>query len=165
MKSPQQSWREYYERKKNDPEFMARRRKSVKDCIDKIRHTPEFKAKEKQRHLEYSVKVRDSKEFRKKRSDHLAKYRANPETYPIVLRTNEKWIRHNPEKNKAHNVVHAAIKAGKLIRPSSCARCGDCPPPARDGRSQLHAHHEDHSKPLDVEWLCAFCHGNERRKH
>ena len=27
------------------------------------------------------------------------------------------------------------------------------------------AHHEDYSKPLQVTWLCAFCHAKERRKY
>jgi hypothetical protein len=51
---------------------------------------------------------------------------------------------------RAHNVVSRAIKSGELIRPNRCQRCSlPCKP---------HAHHDDHSKPLDIMWLCPVCH-------
>jgi hypothetical protein len=61
-------------------------------------------------------------------------------------------------KQRARLAVRLAIKRGDLIRPSSCSRCGVTPPPAADGRSQIHGHHHDYSLPLDVEWICAKCH-------
>ena len=36
------------------------------------------------------------------------------------------------------------------MRPEACQRCG------KECRTQ--AHHDDHSKPLDVMWLCPVCH-------
>jgi len=57
-----------------------------------------------------------------------------------------------------HGHVRRAIAAGRLVRPNSCQRCGKSPPPNKAGISQIHAHHHDHSKPLDVEWLCVGCH-------
>lgn len=49
-----------------------------------------------------------------------------------------------PERIKAREKVHNAIKSGKLIR-LPCEKCGE---------TQSHAHHEDYSKPLDVKWFC-----------
>lgn len=62
---------------------------------------------------------------------------------------------------RAYRLVRSAIERGKLIRPLTCARCGKQPNPTSDGRSAIHAHHSDYSKPLDVEWLCPSCHRAE----
>ena len=51
---------------------------------------------------------------------------------------------------KAHNDVNNAIAAGKLIRPSYCEWCFE--------KKNVEGHHEDYSKPLDVDWLCTKCH-------
>jgi len=61
-----------------------------------------------------------------------------------------KWAKKNPEKVAAHATVHRAVLSGALARPDACEQCGK--------RSKLHAHHEDHSKPLEVRWLCPPCH-------
>jgi hypothetical protein len=56
----------------------------------------------------------------------------------------------NPEKAAAHRAVSAALRSGRLVRPSSCAHCERvCVP---------HGHHDDYSKPLVVQWLCRACH-------
>lgn len=62
----------------------------------------------------------------------------------------------DPAKQKAREIVRGAIRAGKLVRPANCGRCG------KEGK--IEAHHEDYSKPLVVQWLCQLCHGGERRK-
>lgn len=56
------------------------------------------------------------------------------------------------EKKRAHYAVEMAIKKGLMARPSACSRCGRTQFP-------IHGHHENYSKPLDVIWLCAPCHG------
>jgi hypothetical protein len=69
----------------------------------------------------------------------------------------------------AHSAVQRALKSGRLVRPTACARCGAADSPLRDGRSGLHAHHADYGRPLDVEWLCVTCHlgmgGPSKRVH
>ena len=57
------------------------------------------------------------------------------------------YIKKNPEKRKAHNMVSNAIRANKLTR-QLCEICGE----------KAHAHHEDYSKPLEVRWLCPTHH-------
>lgn len=68
------------------------------------------------------------------------------------------------EAQRARGAVRRAINRGALIRPDVCNRCGQSPGPAKDGRSQLHAHHHDYAKPLEVEWLCVPCHRKETPK-
>lgn len=60
----------------------------------------------------------------------------------------------NPEKYRARTAVNNAVRDGRLVR-QPCEGCGS---------RKVHAHHEDYSKPLDVRWLCAFCHGLAHRR-
>lgn len=50
----------------------------------------------------------------------------------------------------ARTKVHAAVKAGEIIKPTICASCGT--------EALLQGHHEDYSKPIEVIWLCDPCH-------
>ena len=61
-------------------------------------------------------------------------------------------------KGRARDALHKAVYRGKIIKPSRCQDCGDPVP-----KEQLHGHHEDYGKPLDVEWLCGTCHGARHR--
>lgn len=57
-------------------------------------------------------------------------------------------IRRNPLKNKVRNALQAKIRQGKIKR-LPCEVCGEI-------KSQ--AHHNDYSKPFEVNWLCAEHH-------
>ncbi len=61
--------------------------------------------------------------------------------------------RQDPVRLAAYTVLRKARRHG-VINEMPCIRCGSM--------LNLHAHHEDYSKPLEVEWLCASCH---RRRH
>lgn len=58
----------------------------------------------------------------------------------------------DPVKHRAHVAVENAVKDCRLFRPAVCESCG------ASGRA-IQAHHHDYAKPLDVQWLCAPCHG------
>lgn len=60
------------------------------------------------------------------------------------------WREENPEKYEAHLAVNNAILAGRLTRPKECSHC--------QKEARVEAHHEDYSKPLNVRWLCSYCH-------
>jgi hypothetical protein len=55
-------------------------------------------------------------------------------------------------KELARIALREAVKAGRIIRPNQCEDCGTTEKP-------IQAHHADYSKPFDVDWLCAPCHG------
>jgi len=59
-------------------------------------------------------------------------------------------LKRYPERVKCRQLVTNALSSGKLKRPSTCSSCG--------GKCKPHAHHDDYSKPLDVDWLCRHCH-------
>lgn len=69
------------------------------------------------------------------------------------------WRERNPEHYAALNKAHLAIKynveRGHITRPERCEWCGSDGP--------LEAHHEDHTRKLDVVWLCRDCHGLTKR--
>ena len=56
-------------------------------------------------------------------------------------------------KKAAWQMVFRAERDGRLIKPKSCEFCG------RTVKStQIFAHHEDYTIPLDVHYLCDVCH-------
>lgn len=66
-------------------------------------------------------------------------------------------------KDSAQNKLEKAVQRGKILRPTSCERCGETPPRFKNGRTAIQAHHHDYSKPLDVHWLCQRCHHLEHQ--
>ena len=63
--------------------------------------------------------------------------------------------RKHPERHRANQAVYMAVKKGKIIRPEVCPLCEGVP---------VEAHHEDYSKPLDIDWLCKKCHTERHRE-
>jgi hypothetical protein len=61
-------------------------------------------------------------------------------------KSNKVYARKNPEKIQAHNTLNHARQRGEILR----LPCGvpGCNNPTSE------AHHEDYSKPLDVDWMC-----------
>ena|SRR6266850_4092808 len=67
-----------------------------------------------------------------------------------------RWVKRNLIKKAAWSAVQHAIESGKLVRPACCSRCGLV--------CAAEAHHKDHSKKLEIVWLCRSCHGVEHAK-
>lgn len=63
------------------------------------------------------------------------------------------YIERNPIKRAAHIAVGNAVRDGRLIK-QPCEICGD---------EQVHAHHDDYAKPLEVRWLCNTHHNEWHR--
>lgn len=68
-------------------------------------------------------------------------------------------------KDRAHNLIEAALRDGILERPELCDECGTSPPPFKDGRNPIQAHHPDYNDPLRVMWLCQPCHHDWHKRH
>jgi hypothetical protein len=74
-----------------------------------------------------------------------------------VSRYAQRWLKEHPERLAAKIALQAALRRGVLVRPKRCQSCGI------GGRIEVH--HEDHTKPLEVVWLCRKCHAATRRKY
>ncbi len=59
------------------------------------------------------------------------------------------------ERERVRKAFAQAIRRGRIIRPKHCSKCGT--------EGVIHGHHEDYSKPFDVQWLCTRCHGIAHR--
>ena len=89
----------------------------------------------------------------KNRSDKVDYYRAYEHTRGYHNKNPEyqrEYRARNQEKYVAHTLLNNAVKAGKIVKPTRCTKC--------NSEVSLHGHHDDYAKPLDVEWLCPFCH-------
>lgn len=64
-------------------------------------------------------------------------------------RISKRWRQENPDGYRAHTAVNNAVRDGRLLK-EPCKICGTM--------KNLHAHHHDYKKPLEVEWLCALHH-------
>lgn len=72
-----------------------------------------------------------------------------PERREHSARISSQWRKDHPEAYRAQNAVNNAIRDGRLIK-QPCSICG--------AEKNVHGHHKDYAKPLDVTWLCAKCH-------
>lgn len=84
------------------------------------------------------------------KADTRKRERENPES---VLHSRLSAYSKKPTHKNAYRVVEAALRAGVIEKPHNCTIC-NCP----DTEKRIEAHHFDYSKPLDVTWLCSYCH-------
>lgn len=67
----------------------------------------------------------------------------------MTFRTNK------AERNLARLMLTSALTRRAIDRPDACERCGAVPTGIHN---TLHGHHEDYTRPYDVDWLCRKCH-------
>ena len=99
---------------------------------------------------------KDVRENRKAKIDYYRAYdrdRGNRQT----LEYRKRYAENNPIKYGARTMVNNAVRDGRLTKPNKCQECG--------GKTRLHGHHDDYSKPLQVRWLCPACHHQWHASH
>jgi hypothetical protein len=58
---------------------------------------------------------------------------------------------------KAHQMTYRRLKRKLIIKPENCSICGISTP-------DLHGHHDNYEKPLDIIWVCWLCHNNLHKR-
>lgn len=102
------------------------------------------------------------REYRQKNKTKLQAYKRkyDQQRYKTHNKTENKrrmrWRAKNPHKTRAHQVLNYAVKRG-IIKRKPCEVCGK--------KEKIHGHHNDYSKPLEVNWLCAEHHAQKRLKN
>ena len=79
----------------------------------------------------------------------VRRYAEDPKVRQRISKVSRLWRETFPERYKAHTAVSNSIRDGRLVK-EPCSVCGTL--------DNLHAHHEDYGKPLEVIWLCAEHH-------
>lgn len=93
------------------------------------------------------LKHREKELMRKK------EYYATDKGKEILYKSIDAYRKRFPEKQRARRILQYHLRKGRIIK--SLCKCG-----VKD----VQAHHPDYSKPLEVVWLCSFCHGLKHRK-
>ena len=113
--------------------------------------------KGKEAHRRGNIKYLRTKRGKETQKQCNRKYMQTEKGKEACGRGNAKWRKSSPEKTKAHHILNNAIRAGKITRPFLCEMCFEkCKP---------EGHHEDYSKPLEVDWLCIKCHRKQGVKY
>lgn len=72
-----------------------------------------------------------------------------PERKAASHANSDRWNKTNPAGYRAHTALSNAVRDKRILK-EPCAICG--------ATKNIHGHHKDYSKPLEVTWLCARCH-------
>lgn len=129
---------------KDSSSFYASNKTRCKECVKARVHA------HRQENLE---RIRSYDRMRGSMPHRVAARKAYQRT-PAFAESHEaavkRWEAKHPERKRASNAVHNAIRDRKLIPWPMCAmpECS-CKP---------EAHHPDYSRPLDVVWLCDMHH-------
>lgn len=75
----------------------------------------------------------------------------------VRLKTQRNYRLNHPEKYAAQKRVGNYIRDGKINKSQTCQDCTVT-------TSDIHAHHEDYRKPLEIVWLCPQCHAKRHGK-
>lgn len=105
-------------------------------------------------HCKTTVATRDEDKHRKSNKEYMRRaYQSDPDKVRAYWRTRAE---NDPKKSKARSLLNSTVRNGKIQKPTCCERCGAI--------GMVYGHHSDYSKPMDVEWLCADCHGEQHRR-
>lgn len=120
-----------------------------KQCIATSKKTWVVRNRDKVR--AYFNKYNRTSKGRAAQKRHYAKLKATPRYAEKLVERNRARALKHPIKIAARITVRQAKYHGELSSSEKCSQC--------QSGENIHGHHEDYTKPLDIEWLCGDCHG------
>lgn len=127
--------------------YRKHRETAIQEAIDwKKANREKVNSNARKKHRQ---RLRSDDEFRSRRLALSKKYYQQHKQQRISEARSDRV--QNELKHSARQLVRNAVRRGEIKKPSKCQSCGV--------KTRLQAHHDDYTKPLDVVWLCAFCHG------
>jgi ribosomal protein S27AE len=66
------------------------------------------------------------------------------------IRAYSRYVPTHPWQKWAQGKVWNEIERGRIVKPEMCSSCGNS--------GIIDGHHDDYAKPLNVRWLCRWCH-------
>ena len=131
---------DFYKHKKMADGYLNKCKVCVNEKVEKYQELNREKIKEAvKKKSKDPNRVASRKKYAKSEKGKIAQKKAMTlykERYPI--------------KRLAHSIVWSKLLTGKLIKQSSCSKCGS--------NEKIEAHHDDYTKPLELRWLCEKCH-------
>lgn len=128
--------KEFYRDKRKSDGLYSRCKACHGATVEKRAKTPEGRAEAVAKTLRYQASERGRAV--------TGAYKQSESYKESIRERSRAYYQRNPKKKYAHDKVYHAIKTGKLTR-GVCEVCGS---------SDVHAHHDDYDRPLDVRWLC-----------
>ena len=126
-------------------------RNNKEQCLGSSR---KWKTKNKERVKEYRKKYRLEHKGEKREANRRWR-KENPEKYLASAKSStQKYKAKYPERVLATNKVNNAVRDGRALK-EPCIMCGIT--------KDIHGHHKDYSKKLDVVWMCRFHHDSFHR--
>lgn len=103
-------------------------------------------------HTACNIRTRDRDAARRRNRESMRKRRA--ENIEAHRERDRQASRRRPRdvRDAARSAVNAAVRTGRLARPSTCSEC--------QRERKVTGHHDDYARPLDIRWLCYECHGS-----
>lgn len=141
--------RDYYKH----PQMKDGHLNKCKDCTKsdvsahRLENLAQIRAKDRIRGITDAHRAKVRENYRKRISTAKGKKRE--------LSRKKAWNEKNAEKRAAHIILGNALRDGRVVK-SPCVRCGSI--------KNVHGHHEDYGKPLEVMWLCQKHHGERHRE-
>jgi hypothetical protein len=100
---------------------------------------------------------RQQAEERARRGDDYRAMRRRYRSTESGMAAYSRYVPAHPWQKWAQGKVWNEIERGRIVKPDTCSCCG------RGGI--IDGHHDDYAKPLEVRWLCRWCHRAWHRLH
>jgi hypothetical protein len=128
------------------------RASQCKECVSAAQRTPQARRRAREKYAENPGQDRARALLWRENNPEKARAqwaRSDAKNREAKRLRGRQWYAENPGLAAAHRTTTRAIASGRLIR-QPCEECG--------ATENIHAHHDDYDKPLEIRWLCAKHH-------